>query len=115
MDNLMDELEKEYNRKLTVICNNWYWNKHTEASDYFQWRGCRTKDYNDFNPNSMHAVVPSRKVRALDFDILGLTPKEVQAFIVKNKDKDWCTTRRLEVGVNWNHVDMKHDIVMFKP
>ena len=111
IDDLMDALELEYKRKLYIVCNNWHW----KEDDPFQWRGCRTPGSKYYRENSGHSLREDRLVTALDFDVTGLTPKQIQDFIEKHKHEEWCTVRGIETGVAWNHHDTMHRIVYFKP
>jgi hypothetical protein len=116
IDDLMDALEEYYKKPLKIICNNWKWHKNPKAPDYFQWRGLRNEKCKDYSAGSQHNYIKSvRKVTALDFDVTGLTPKQIQGFIEKHKHEEWCVVRGIETGVAWNHHDTMHRIVYFKP
>lgn len=90
-----------------IIINNWFW------GGKFQQRGLRTSDSDVYTAFSQHTFG-----RALDFDVVGMTPKEVHDFIIRNRNEWWCQCITfIETGINWNHVDCryneKNDLVLW--
>ena len=69
----------------------------------FNWRGLRTPDYKDYNPESMHAWW-----RAYDFHIQGIAVEEVRQHIIKKRDTLYTNINAIEDKVNWIHVDSRY-------
>lgn len=104
-DGLSLALEQHYGKHIRLICNNWLWHRNPNASDYFQWRGLRTKDCSLYNPKRFHCRVPCM---ALDIDSPDIKAYELRKFVIDHQHEDWCKDiGAVEKDVNWLHADCR--------
>ena len=78
-----------------ITVNNWKW------GGQFQWRGLRTSKCRQGAKMSQH-----RFGRAVDFDVKGMTAREVRAYIRKHFDDFGIAC--IERKVNWVHMDFRN-------
>ena len=105
IDALSFALERHHKRRIRLICNNWYWHKDPTATDYFQWRGLRTKMYHVYSRTSYHSKKPCQ---ALDMHSPDISSTALIDFVLTNQDEDWCKSiGGVEMGVNWLHADLR--------
>lgn len=91
----IDKLRETLDRSITI--NNWKW------GGPFQYRGLRTPDSDVYSQYSQHSFG-----KALDFDVKGMTAKQVRQWIIDNRHLDWVKPIGfIEDGVNWVHVDTR--------
>lgn len=111
IDNI-DWLRDSLNKKITA--NTWFWGGR------FSQRGLR---------HNLSAITVKKTLKksiylsahifgkALDFDVEGMTAKEVRNYIIKHK-KELPHPCRLEDGVSWVHMDVidtGKKVYVFKP
>lgn len=92
----LDTIREKTTLKCTV--NNW------KQGGPFKWRGLRTVDSLTGASYSMH-----RFGGAFDLDIDGLTADEAREWLRANRPKypELQAITRIEIGVNWCHIDCK--------
>jgi len=76
-----------------------------------QFRGLRTPESRDYNPNSQHAI---GKGNAIDFNTAGLTPAFIRKTILDNQhEKAFQLIGGIEDfnGMTWIHVDCRKRIL----
>lgn len=81
-----------------MIINTW------SNGGQFSQRGFRPTNSGTGAPNSQH-----RYGRALDYDIVGMSPEEVRTWIKTNLSKLDCLKyiTTLEQGISWVHMDVR--------
>ncbi len=99
---------------VSMTINNW------NSGGSYTLRGFRPENTSVGAKNSMHKGNPKKNIRckAIDYDIKGMTAKEVRQ-IIKDDQKLFYSfgLRRVESGVSWNHNDLKEtptrDVIVF--
>ena len=105
LDGLSFVLEKHFNRRIRLVCNNWHWYDEPNAPDYFQWRGLRTNKYPNYNEGSRHSYIPCI---AADLDSPELSARALIDFVLEHQDEEWAKyIGGIEIGVNWLHIDCR--------
>lgn len=98
--NILQEVRKDLG---SVYVNNWYWGGNK------QWRGFRTPDSSWYSAGSQHSYG-----KAVDFNVKGMSTKEVHEHILANHDRYYALgLRRMESLVDaptWTHMDIKENI-----
>ncbi len=90
----LDNLRDFFNVPLTV--NTWWWNPNG-----FQYRGYRPPSYAAGAQYSQHRIG-----NAFDFDVKGMNAQDARNKIIENKDDPLLEgITRMEIGVNWVHID----------
>lgn len=103
---VIDRLREILGKPMTV--NNW------KSGGQFKWRGYRTNSCKIGANKSPHRIG-----RGIDFDVKGMTAKEVRDFIMKRQDQ-FPEIGRMEDDVTWVHIDTirkknHKGIYLFKP
>ena len=102
---IMDSIQELFGDKKVVINN---WDKPVIGYRDFQFRGIRTKDSKEYNPNSQHCKIP---LECSDFNVVGLNAHQVACKIMENGVKLHAMgVRRTESAKDaptWTHLDCK--------
>ena len=79
-------------------CNTWYWHRGVQTHYY---RGFRPYDCKVGAKTSMHKMG-----LALDFMPLDTPVEDCRKIIQEQHQQDFAPVRRMEMNVNWLHLDM---------
>lgn len=94
----IDKLRDVLGKRITI--NDWKW------GGQFSQRGLRTSESRYFKPFSQHTFG-----KALDFDVEGMTAKEVRKWIIEHCELEWIKPITfIEDGVSWVHIDTRPTI-----
>jgi hypothetical protein len=89
---VMFKLRDNLGRPITG--NNWMY------GGTLQWRGVRTPLYSGYSKTSLHSWG-----RALDFDVKGMTPRDVIKHILLHRI-NYPEITFIEIDINWVHIDV---------
>ena len=97
----MDTLREELGRPITA--NNWIY------GGVFTQRGLRDRSFYKTDKAYQDSLSQHKFGRACDFDVKGLSAKQVNQFIIDNKDK-FPYISFIEVDCNWTHIDVRNGV-----
>ncbi|ELH4810082.1 hypothetical protein Q9X96_003116 [Vibrio vulnificus] len=96
----LDSLRTNLGKPITV--NNWLW-----GGD-FQQRGLRDRGFYKSDADYVSSLSQHKYGRAVDFDVKGLSAKEVRKHIIENQHL-YPHISFLEVDINWVHFDCRNN------
>jgi len=108
----MDHLRGALGRAITI--NTWFFDGK------FSQRGLRTEESGHYVPvtDSNRSTNNHPQGKAVDFDVEGMSAKQVRDWIIKNRNLSWIKPITfIEDDVNWVHVDVRtgDDLVLWSP
>ncbi|EHM6953351.1 hypothetical protein KGV31_002150 [Vibrio parahaemolyticus] len=103
----LDALRENLNKPITA--NNWLW------GGSFQQRGLRDRAFYKSDAEYVASLSQHKYGRAVDFDVKGLSAKDVIKHIVDNKHL-YPHVGFIEVDCNWVHVDVRNsELTLWSP
>lgn len=96
----LDNLREALGAPITV--NTW------RSGGCFSQRGLRTREFYKSDQAYIDSLSQHKYGRGVDFDVKGLSVKEVHKWLIENRNLAWVRpVTFVETGVNWVHVDCR--------